>query len=173
MWDHRLQHEFPYSYLASDTFQQQTRVEGIKDSGNYRFEPFYIVKGYKDVVGYYPPVIHHLGIMLHFSSGIPLYDTIYFMVFFNAILAAFVMYMIIRSYSRQIALLSLPLSILIFSDKSYIGFLWGHWASITGQLFLICVFWAMSRISTEKIEIALGVDFKLFKIDHLKSMFMQ
>ena len=59
LWDHRIQHEFPYGYLASDTFQQQTRAEGIKDAGNYRFEPFYIVKGYKDVVGYYPPVIHH------------------------------------------------------------------------------------------------------------------
>ena len=44
LWDHRLQHEFPYGYLASDTFQQQTRAEGIKDAGNYKYEPFYIVK---------------------------------------------------------------------------------------------------------------------------------
>ena len=170
LWDHRLQHEFPYGYLASDTFQQQTRVEGIKDAGNYRLEPFYIVKGFQDVIGYYPPVIHHLGIILHFSSGIPLYDTIYFMVFFNAILAAFVMYILIRSYSKQIALLSLPLSILIFSNKSYIGFLWGHWASITGQLFLICVFWTMSRINIDKVEVMLGMFIGALALSHTSEL---
>ena len=170
LWDHRLQHDFPYSYSASDAFQQQTRVEGIKDAGNYRLEPFYIVKGYQDVIGYYPPVIHHLGIMLHFSSGIPLYDTIYFMVFLNAILAAFVMYILIRNYSKQIALLSLPLSILIFSNKSYIGFLWGYWASITGQLFLICVFWAMSRIDIDKAEIMLGIFIGAVALSHTSEL---
>lgn len=157
LWDHKIEHEFPYSYLASDTFQQQTRAEGIDDAGNYRDEPFYIVKGFQNVVGYYPPVIHHIGILLHHSSGIPLYDTIYFMVFFSAILAAFIMYVTIRSYNKHVALLSLPLAILLFSSKSYVGFLWGHWASITGQMFLIAVFWAMSKIKMDKAEFLMGI----------------
>src|SRR3989344_7080117 len=114
LFDHKLKHDFPYAYGASDAFQQQTRVEGIKDAGNYRLEPFYIVKGFKDVIGYYPPVIHHLGVILHSSANMPVYDTTYFMVFFNAILAALVMYIIIRSYNKQIAILALPLTILIF-----------------------------------------------------------
>ena len=170
LWDHKLQHEFPYSYLASDTFQQQTRAEGIKDAGNYRFEPFYIVKGYKDVLGYYPPIIHHLGVVLSFSTGIPAYDTTYFMVFFNGIMTAFVMYIIIRSYNKKIAILSLPLSILIFSSKSYIGFLWGHWASITGQLMLICVFWAMLRIDADKMEILLGIFLGAIALSHTSEL---
>ncbi|MCH8004061.1 MAG: hypothetical protein IH934_05525 [Nanoarchaeota archaeon] len=170
LWDHRIQHEFPYGYFASDTFQQITRSEGIKDAGNYRFEPFYIVKGYQDVIGYYPPVIHHLGAILHFSTGTPIYDTTYFMIFFNAILAAFVMYIIIRSYNKQIAILSLPLSILIFSDKSYIGFIWGSWASITGQLFLICIFWAMRRIDLAKIEILLGIFIGALALSHTSEL---
>ena len=154
---HRLQHDFPYGYLASDAFQQQTRAEGIADAGNYIHEPFYIVKGYADVIGYYPPLLHHLGVILHFLTGIPVYDTVYFMVFFSAILAAFVMYMLIRRYNKQVAILSLPLSILIFSSKPYIGFLWGHWSSIAGQLFLICIFWVMSRFDLEKSELLLGI----------------
>ncbi|MEK6984012.1 MAG: hypothetical protein AABX33_05540 [Nanoarchaeota archaeon] len=170
LFDHRLKHEFPYGYGASDTFQQQTRVEGIEDAGNYRLEPFYIVKGYKDVIGYYPPIIHHLGIVLHFASGIPAYDTIYFMVFFNAILAALVMYLIIRKYSKHIAMLALPLSILIFSSKTYVGFLWGHWASITGQLFLICTFWALSRIEIEKSEILLGLFIGALALSHTSEL---
>ena len=170
LFGHKLKHDFPYAYGASDTFQQQTRVEGIKDAGNYRYEPFYIVKGFKDVVGYYPPVIHHLGIMLHYSSGVPVYDTVYFMVFFNAILAAFVMYIIINSYNKQIALLSLPLSILIFSSKPYIGFLWGHWASITAQLFLICVFWAVRRIEMQKMGILLGIILGALGLSHTSEL---
>lgn len=157
LMSHRLQHDFPYGYLASDAFQQQTRAEGIADAGNYRHEPFYIVKGYNDVIGYYPPLLHHLGVILHFMTGIPVYDTLYFMVFFSAILAAFVMYVLIRRYNKHVAVLSLPLSILIFSDKPYIGFLWGHWSSIAGQLFLICIFWAMSRFDMEKSELLLGI----------------
>ena len=34
LMDHRVQHDFPYAYLASDTFQQQTRADGIADAGN-------------------------------------------------------------------------------------------------------------------------------------------
>ena len=37
-WGHHIQHPFPYSYLASDTFQHQTRAQWIKDTGNYRSE---------------------------------------------------------------------------------------------------------------------------------------
>ncbi|MEK6876899.1 MAG: hypothetical protein AABX63_05765 [Nanoarchaeota archaeon] len=170
LWDHRLQHEFPYSYLASDTFQQQTRAEGIKDAGNYRLEPFYIVKGFKDVIGYYPPLIHHLGIALHSQTNIPVYDTAYFMVFFSAILAAFVMYVIIRSYSKHVAILSLPLSILIFSSKPYIGFLWGSWASITAQLMLICTFWAIRRIEIKKIGILLGIFLGALALSHTSEL---
>lgn len=169
LWNHKIQHDFPYSYMASDTFQQQTRAEGIKDAGSYRYEPFYIVKGWKDVIGYYPPLLHHAGILLSFS-GIPVYDTVYFMVFFNAILAAFVMYLIIRKYNRHIAMLSLPLAVLIFSSKSYVGFLWGHWASITGQLFLIAVFWAISRLDIKNSEILLGLFLAALALSHTSEL---
>ncbi len=170
LWDHRLAHEFPYSYFASDTFQQQTRAEGIKDAGNYRHEPFYIVKGYRDVIGYYPALLHHLGIVLSYSSGIPLYDTIYFMVFFSAMLAAFVMYIIIRKFSRQVALLSLPLLILIFSGKSYIGFTWGHWASIAGQLFFIAVIWSVSRLELKGMPVLLGLLIGAIGLSHTSEL---
>ncbi len=170
LWDHKLSHDFPYGYMASDTFQQQTRAEGIKDVGNYRHEPPYIVKGYTDVVGYYPPVLHHLGVLLSFSTGIPLYDTLYFMIFLSAIMAALVMYVIIRTLNKHIALLSLPLAVLLFSSKSYIGFLWGHWASIVGQLFLICIFWAVCRNELSKSWLLLGMFFAALGLSHTSEL---
>ncbi len=170
LWDHRVAHEFPYGYFASDTFQQQTRAEGIKDAGSYLYEPPFIVKGYTDVVGYYPPVIHHLGILLHYSSGVPLYDTIYLMVFLSAILATFVMYMIIRETSKLVAILSLPLSVLLFFSKSFIGFTWGHWASIVGQLFLICIFWSLMKKDVKQSWVLLGISFAGLALSHTSEL---
>ena len=170
LWEHQLSHGFPYAYLASDTFQQQTRAEGIMDAGNYLHEPSYIVKGYTDVVGYYPPVLHHLGILLSYASGAPLYDTIYLIVFLSALAAVFVAYLIIRAASRQAAVLALPMALLLFSDKSYIGFLWGHWASIVGQMFLICVFWALARHEVGKSWILLGIFMGALALSHTSEL---
>ena len=170
LWDHRLSHDFPFGYLASDTFQQQTRAEGIMDAGSYRYEPSYIVKGYSDVVGYYPSVLHHLGILLHYASGVPLYDTVYFIVFLAALGAVFAMYLIIRSVSRQAAIVALPLSLLLFSNKSYTGFLWGHWAAIVGQMFLICIAWALLRQDMEKSWILLGIFMGALALSHTSEL---
>lgn len=166
LWNHELRHEFPYGMFASDAFQQQVRSEGITDAGNYRNEPSYIVKGYDDVVGYYPPVIHHTGAILHFSSGLPSYDATYFMVFFAGIVSAFVIYIIIRSFNASAALLALPMAFLLFSDKSYVGFTWGHWASIAGQLMLIASFWALSRLRESRTEILLGIFMAALAMTH-------
>jgi hypothetical protein len=144
--DHALQHGFPYSYLASDSFQHQTRAEALKDAGNFRYEAPYISMGFEGVVGRYPPVIYHLAVIFSYLSGLEVYDAIYFLVFLLASLAALVMYFIVRGLNRNIALLSLPFSILIFAPGSYMGFLMGHWPSITSQLFLLAFFWALYRI---------------------------
>src|SRR3989344_5564269 len=84
LWNHRLSHDFPYGYLASDAFQHQVRAEAIKDAGNFRYEAKYISQGFENVVGRYPPLIYHLGIMFSYSTGLEVYDAIYFIVFFFA-----------------------------------------------------------------------------------------
>lgn len=152
-----LSHEFPYGYLASDAFQHQTRAESIKDAGNYRNEASYIVMGIENAVGYYPPVLYHLSVMLSHSSGLEVYDAIYFIVFLFAAMASLLMYIVIRQFNRNIAIISLPLSLLVFSGGLYSGFTWGHWPTLLSQFFLICVFWCTSRIELSKSYILLGI----------------
>src|SRR3989344_1820968 len=84
LFDHKLKHDFQYAYLASDAFQHQIRAESIKDAGNYRNEASYIVMGIEGAVGYYPPIIYHLSVILSYLSGLEAYDTIYFIVFLSA-----------------------------------------------------------------------------------------
>ena len=159
LWDHELSHNFPYGYLASDTFQHQVRAESIKEMGNYRNEAPYIVAGFKDVVGYYPPLFYHLGVIFSYVSGLETYDGAYFLVFFFAAIAAMIMYLIIRDFSKKIAILSLPFAVLIFSKGLYAGFTWGHWPSIVAQFFLVALFWAVMRHELEGSSYILGIVF--------------
>lgn len=157
LFDHQLQHDFPYAYMASDAFQHQTRAQSIKDAGNYRNEASYIIMGVENAIGYYPPTLYHLSIILSYLSGLEVYDTIYFIVFFFAALASLVMYLVIRQFNRNVALMSLPISLLVFSSGLYTGFLFGHWPTLLSQFFLICVFWYTSKIDLKKSYIFLGI----------------
>lgn len=157
LFEHRLNHEYPYAYLASDAFQHQVRAQGIKDAGNYRNEASYIVMGIEGVVGYYPPLIYDLSVVLSHLSGLEVYDTIYFVVFMLAALSALVMYFAIRVVNKNVAIISLPISLLVFSGGIYTGFTWGHWPALASQSFLVCVLWCISRIDIEKSYVFLGI----------------
>ena len=157
LFDHQLKHDYPYGYLASDAFQHQTRAQSIKDAGNYRNEASYIVMGVQNSVGYYPPVLYHLSVILSHLTGLEVYDTIYFIVFLFAGIASLVMYLVIRNFSKNAAIISLPISLLVFSGGIYTGFLFGHWPTLLSQFFLICIFWYTSRIDLEKSWIFLGI----------------
>lgn len=157
LFDHRLQHDFPYAYLASDAFQHQVRAESIKDAGNYRNEASYIVMGIENAIGYYPPVLYHLSVALSYLSGLEVYDTIYFLVFLFASIASLLMYFIIKQFNKNVALIALPVSLLVFSNGLYTGFTWGHWPTLLSQFFLVGVFWYTSRIDLEKSYIFLGI----------------
>jgi len=155
--DNQLDHDFPFGYFASDAFQHQTRAEGIKDAGNFRFEANYISHGFERVVGRYPPLIYHLGVMLSHSTGLEVYDTVYFVLFFLSSLAAIIMYFVIKGINRNVALISLPLSLMIFMTPNINGFTWGHWPAILAQVFLIALFWSFYRIDMKKSFLLIGI----------------
>ena len=105
LFDHKIKHDFPFAYMASDAFQHQVRAEAIKDMGNFRYEAVYISSGLEGTVGRYPPALYHLAVILSYSAGIEVYDSIYFIVTFFAIIAAFIMYFIIRNFNKTVALI--------------------------------------------------------------------
>lgn len=157
LFDNRIKHDFPYAYLASDAFQHQVRAESIKDAGNYKNEASYIVMGIENVIGYYPSLLYNLSVILSYLSGLEVYDTIYLLVFFMAAAASLLMYFVIRHFSKNVAIISLPFSLLVFSGGLYSGFTWGHWPAIVSQIFLIGIFWYTSKMDLEKSWIFLGL----------------
>ncbi|MDO8480276.1 MAG: hypothetical protein Q7S65_00505 [Nanoarchaeota archaeon] len=142
LWQHELQHDFPYGYLASDTFQHQVRAESIKVMGDYQYEAPWIVAGYTDNVGFYPPVLYHLGVALSYGSGLETYDSAYLIVFLFALLASLAAYQLLKRWSGH-ALLILPFCLLLFAAASYAGFTWGSWPSLVSQAFLLLFAWSV------------------------------
>lgn len=157
VFDHKIKHDFPYGYFASDAFQHQIRAEAIKDAGNFKYEAPYISKGLENIVARYPPVIYHLSVIFSYATGLEVYDAIYFIVFFFAIFSVFIFYLIIKDFNKNIALISLPLALLAFTHPTLIGFTWGHWPSLLGQFFLIAFFWCILKIDLEKSYILLAI----------------
>jgi hypothetical protein len=166
LFDHKIKHDFPFAYGASDAFQHQIRAESIKDIGNFRYEPPYLEKGVENIVGVYPPVVYHLAAIFSYASGTEVYDSIYFIVVFFSIIASFVMYLIIRNFNKTVALLSLPLSILIFSFPLSLGFLWGHWPSVLSQSFLILFAWSIMRIDLDKSFLIIALSLSAIALTH-------
>ena len=165
LFGHNIKHDFPFAYGASDAFQHQTRAEAIKDIGN-RFDAPYIVKGFEDFVIIYPPVMYQLAVMLSYSSGLEAYDAIYFVVAFFAVIAALVMYFVIREFNKTVAILSLPLSILIFSFPASTGLLWGHWPSVLSQSFVILVFWSILRMDLKHSFVLIAIALSATALTH-------
>ena len=166
LFGNKIKHDFPFAYFASDSFQHQVRAEAIKDMGNFRYEAKYISKGVENVVGRYPPALYHLAVILSYAAGIEAYDSIYFIVVFFVVISSFVMYFIIRDFSKTAALLSLPLSILVFSFPPSIGFLWGHWPSVLSQSFVVLFVWSIMRAGLDKSFLIIAMSLSAIALTH-------
>ncbi|MEK6967025.1 MAG: hypothetical protein AABX51_00155 [Nanoarchaeota archaeon] len=166
LWGHKLSNPAPTGYHASDAFQHQTRALAIKDVGTYVYEPPWIVAGYTDIIGFYPPGLYYLSIALSFVSGLEVYDTIYFAAFLFGILGALTFYHIIKKFNKPVALMSLPLSILIFTGISMVGFTWGAIPSLTAQVLMILTMWVLANVDLKLSWLFLGIALSATVLTH-------
>ncbi|MBW2993737.1 glycosyltransferase family 39 protein, partial [Candidatus Woesearchaeota archaeon] len=147
---HVISHDSPIGYFSSDAVQDTSFVEGIKETGNYKYFPPYMSAGFNDTLAWYAPVIIQDMAMFSHLSGLEAYDALIFMVYFFAVVSALIMYFIIRKYNKNIAILSVPLMSYIFFGKFYSAFLLGQWGYTMGCMFMIAAFWAVTRLSEKK-----------------------
>lgn len=166
LFEQRLSHDYPLGYMASDTFQHQVRAESIKDMGNYRYEASYIAAGFKDVIGFYPPLLYHISAIFSHISGLESYDAAYFMIIFFVIASALVMYYLIRRLNKHLAIMSLPLMLLVFTGKFYSGITWGQWPFFMASFFLICSIWALTQHRLKRGYVFLGVFLSATALTH-------
>ncbi len=169
-FSHELKHDFPYGYSAADAYQHQVRAEWIKEQGSYAREAPEIVAGYDDVIGYYMPGSSQAAAVFSYMSGMESYDALYFMVYFAAILAALVMYYGLRSYSVEVAMLSLPLMALVFAKNFYMGILLGQWPFTFGTLFLVGSFWALTKLELKRSALLVSLFVSAVALTHTSEL---
>lgn len=154
---HQLRHETPVGYFAADAIQDEGWAQGIKESGSYKYFPAYASAGFNDTIAWYAPTLMQSSIMFSYLSGLETHDSLIFMAYFLTAISCIVMYIIIRGYSKNIALLSLPLFFILFSEKFYSMLALGQWAYAAVNMFMLAAFWVFTKIDIKKSYLLLAV----------------
>jgi hypothetical protein len=157
VFDSSLQHGEPYGYMASDAIWHELYSEVIKESGAFRYYPDYMAAGFDNVVANNEPLLSHVAVEFSYATGLNLYDAEMLLVFIIAIVSAFVFFLIIRKIDSTLAILSIPLSLLLFQDKNLTVYTWGIWTYLISTMFLISLAWAFASLDLKKSYLLLGL----------------
>ncbi len=157
VYEQKLSHEFPVGYFASDAFFHQAEATYMTEQGKVKYASPAIVGGRTDVYDIHPPFTFAAVGPLAIASGLKVYDLMYLFIILLLLLITLLMYAIIRQYNRNVAMMSIPISLLVFTFpfNQMIGF--GQWLFVPGALFMIAMMWATTMIDNKKSFIVLGL----------------
>jgi hypothetical protein len=157
LFDHRLAHDSPWGYFASDSVHNLYLNQHLFDSGNWRYSPAHINAGYNNTVNYVLPILAHLNVNLAYASGLNVYDSLIFIAVFLACLAALLMYLIVRQWNHSVAFFSIPLFVFLFIKNFYIAITWGQLTLVAGVFFFLACVLALCFIDVPRFFIIFGV----------------
>ncbi|MEM4254074.1 MAG: hypothetical protein QXR48_01670 [Candidatus Woesearchaeota archaeon] len=145
VFQHQLKHEKPVQFGATDGFLYVMLTRHVAETGNFRYNPFYSVAGFNDSIAYHPPLMMHITAAFSHISGLKAHDALSLIMALCAIFGAFIVYWLIRSYNKSVAMLAAPLFVFLYVYKFIIGYTWGEALLYGGSFFLIALFFMMSR----------------------------
>ncbi|MBI2574525.1 hypothetical protein HYV82_01430 [Candidatus Woesearchaeota archaeon] len=154
VYEQKLSHPYPVGYFASDSFFHQAEATWMKEQGTIKYALPNIEGGRKDVYDSHPPLVFEAVGVLSYASGLEVYDAIYLFAIIMLLLLGLLIYIIIRRFNKNVAVLSLPVTLLIYTPPFSQAILFGQWLFIAGALFMAACFWATSRLE-EKHAFAL------------------
>ena len=149
--EHKVTHDYPVGYGASDAFQHQSRADAIKSMGQYRNEAPYMMVGRQDIVGFYPPVLYHITVLLSDLSGLKIYDALFLIMGLAITLGTLVAYYLAKNLGKAAAYLTLPFTIFITTGAPFLGIItFGQMPSGLSGLFLAATAWAITKFELQK-----------------------
>lgn len=157
LWDHKISHPMPLGTLASDNYLHLHYSEYLLQTKNMRYTSAAASSGFSDVIWHYAVILSPLGAILAKFSGLASYDAVILIVYLFSILGATVIYFTIKEFNRKIAILSIPLSIFLFSGNFYFIFLWGQYQMLVSSFFVFLSVWSISKLHLKGMYILLGV----------------
>lgn len=143
MYDHKISHDQPFGYSASDAFLHLNRVQGAFEDQSFLFTDAAMLTGEEGIVGFYSPISVVSPGHISFLSGLNIHDTMLLNGGFIMALLTLISFFIIRKLNLHIALLALPLTLLLTSGKHFIPIPFGIMGLVYGYLFLLLFCWSL------------------------------
>ncbi len=166
VFEQKLSHPYPTGYFASDAFFHQAETTWLKEQGMIKYALPNMEGGRKDVYDSHPPFVFEAVGVLSFATGLEVYDAIYLLVIFMLLLIALLIYVITRKFNKNVAILSAPLTLLVFTAPFSQVINFGQWLFIAGALFMVASIWAISRLEEKYSFILLGIFLAATAIAH-------
>lgn len=157
LMDHEISHTYPYGYGSSDSFIHYNLAETAKQFGKLQyFAPWY-VWGHDDVEICQSPLMYDTSGMFSFISGIETYDLNMAFAMLAPILISLIMYLLIRKLNKNVALLSLPLGLLSYTQPFSFIFSFGALPHALSWVYAIGAVWAGVNIRVKYVWVLLYV----------------
>jgi len=153
----RLAHDFPHGYMAQDSFGKLGRSQTLDQTESILYAPKHTTGGLEDVVEYYPPLSAIPVVLLHRLCGLELYDLMFFLSIFFSVVAALVTYLLVKDFNKNIAFISAGIFGFLFYKSFYIGYIWGRYPLMMGNMIFMAAFWIIYRLELKKSYLFLGI----------------
>ncbi len=157
VYEQKLSHPYPVGYFASDAFFHQAEATYLKEQGSLKYALPSMEGGRKDVYDSHPPFVFEAAGTLSYASGLEVYDAIYLFAIIMLLLLGLLIYIIIRRFNKNVAVLSLPVTLLVYTPPFSQAIFFGQWLFIAGALFMVACFWATSRLDEKNIFFLLAI----------------
>ncbi len=156
VFENQLKHEVPLGYFASDAFFHAAETGYMSEQGRVKYASPAVVGGNRDVLDIHPPLLFETSGLFMTITGLAGYDAVYFTSALFLLLTALLMYSIIREFNKSIAILSLPLTILVFAFPFNNSMNLGQFLFIAGAIFMLAMIWSVKHLKEKKMWIVLG-----------------
>jgi hypothetical protein len=173
--EHKVNYDGPIKYSATDAFTYSGYSAYARESDQVKYMGEWMTYGHEEGILFQPPLRIIAEVQMSHFSGINIHNTIYIMLFMYTYFTILYMYFIIRKYKKEIAMLSLPLTLIIFKFPFNLGYNWGIWSFIPGAIMMAAVLFYFST-KDEKIPIYIilfsALFFSYMKVAHFTILFI-
>jgi len=167
LYAHSINHTLPYSYFASDGFAYLFLTEHVYESGNQKYHPYYATAGFSDVLWQHGLTIYSVSAIFSRTTGLEIYDSLYFIATIFVILNALGVYLILRNYNRKLAMISAGFFAFLFVKNFYVTYLWGQLGAVSGMLFLTAALWSIDKIDLKRSMVLITLFFTSALLTHI------
>jgi len=141
----QLSHEKPVYFAAGDGYLYAKLTNYAYDAGSFKYLPPYSAAGFNDSIEYHPPLMPVLAAAFAHTAGLHGHDAMALMMALGMLFGALLMYWLVRSWNKTVAMLGAALFVFLYISRFAIGYTWGQVLFHLGTFFLMALFYLMGK----------------------------